>query len=316
MMQSTQLVKPEGLPISSRRASAPSIVPSVAPDLVACGFGVTDTGKMRERNEDQFLIASLARALRVQQSSLQEASVQYADAHGQLLVVADGMGGNAGGAEASALALNAIEDFLLHALKWLFALDGAGKAQGIDVLAELKSAIRRADARVCEAASIHPELRGMGTTLTMAYTHGSELFVTHAGDSRCYLFRGGSLYQLTQDHTLVAEMVRGGVLPPERAATHRLRHIITNVVGGPKLGVRAEVHKSRLEPDDVILLCTDGLTEMVPDSEIAATLRAEGNPRDAAERLVALALEHGGVDNVTVVVSRYERLPPAARDEA
>jgi len=282
-------------------------VPTVAPSLIAWSFGLTDRGKKRATNEDQFLIAALARALCIQQSSLREAPVQYADADGQLLVVADGMGGHAGGAEASALALNAIEDFLLHALKWLFALGASAETERIDVLGELRSALRRADARVCEAASRHPELQGMGTTLTIAYTHGSELFVAHVGDSRCYLYRGGVLYQLTQDHTLVAEMVRNGVLPPERVARHQWRHIITNVVGGPKPGVRAEVHKSSLEPGDVVLLCTDGLTEMVKDDEIAAILRAEQNPRVASERLVGLANERGGVDNVTVVVSRYER---------
>jgi len=311
MMQSPNVTKP-----SQTHPSLCIETRAVAPSLIAWSFGITDLGKQRERNEDQFLIASLARALRVQQSSLHEASVQYADADGQLLVVADGMGGAAGGAEASALALNAIEDFLLNAIKWLFALGGQEQPHGIDVLAELRAALRRADLQVCEVASRHPELRGMGTTLTMAYTHGSELFVAHAGDSRCYLFRGGTLYQLTEDHTLVAEMVRGGVIPAERAASHRLRHIITNVVGGPKPGVRAEVHKSRLEPGDIVLLCTDGLTEMVSDSEISAALQAEHDPRDAAEGLVKLANEHGGVDNVTVVVSRYERAAPAARDEA
>ena len=307
-MQSTNAPNSHIPTLSSFRPEAPAL----APGLIAWSFGLTDRGKKRPTNEDQFLIAALARALCIQQSSLREAPVHYADADGQLLVVADGMGGHAGGAEASALALSAIEDFLLHALKWLFALGAS--AERIDVLGELRSALRRADADVCEAASCHPELQGMGTTLTMAYTHGAELFVAHVGDSRCYLYRGGVLHQLTQDHTLVAEMVRNGVLPPERMAKHQWRHIITNVVGGPKPGIRAEVHKSSLEPGDVVLLCTDGLTEMVKDDEIAAILRAELNPRVASEHLVALANERGGVDNVTVVVSRYERTAPATAE--
>jgi serine/threonine protein phosphatase PrpC len=282
---------------------------SRAPDyepLVARSYGMTDRGRERLENEDQFLIAALARALWVQQSSLHEAAVQYADAEGQLFVVADGMGGHVGGAQASALALSAIEDFLLHSIRWLFALGGTASAD-FDVLGEFKAALRRADAKVCEEASAHPELKGMGTTLTMAYSHGAELFVAHVGDSRCYLFRRGQLHQLTQDHTVVGELVRSGLVPPERAADHQLRHVITNVVGGPKPGVHAEVHKVRLEPEDMLLLCTDGLTEMVADDEITRVLTEERSLRTGANRLVALANERGGVDNITVVVARYDR---------
>src|SRR5262245_18252550 len=197
MMQSTNAPK---IQIPTLPSFCPE-APALAPSLIAWSFGLTDRGKVRPKNEDQFLIAALARALCIQQSSLREDPVQYADADGQLLVVADGMGGHAGGAEASALALNAIEDFMLQPLKGLFALGASAENEKIDVLGELRTALRRADARVCEAASQRPELHGMGTTLTMAYTHGSELFVAHVGDSRCYLFRGGVLYQLTQDHT-------------------------------------------------------------------------------------------------------------------
>src|SRR5262249_31381081 len=184
----------------------------------------------------------------------------------------------AGGAEASALALGAIEDFALNSLRWLFALNGPVEGGQIDALEEFKAALRRADARVCETASRHPELKGMGTTLTMAYGHGTELFLAHAGDSRCYLLRGGVLHQLTRAHTWVQELVDGGVIPAENVHHHDLRHVITNAVGGPSPGVQVEVHKVDLEPGDVVLLCTDGLTEMLPDEDIAAVLRAEPDP--------------------------------------
>jgi protein phosphatase len=281
---------------------------------VVRSFGITDPGKQRPDNEDQVLIASLARALWIQQSSLDQQPVRYASADGQLFVVADGMGGAAGGAEASALAVGAIEDFLLHSIRWLFALNGPVAAGQSDVLEEFRAALRRADARVCETASRHPELKGMGTTLTMAYGHGTELFVAHVGDSRCYLLRGGLLHQLTRDHTWVQEMVERGVLPAADVPEHQLRHLITNAIGGPKAGVQVEVHKLDLEAGDVVLLCTDGLTEMLSDEDIAAVLRQERDPRLACERLVGLANDRGGRDNVTAVVARYER--PASAPEA
>jgi protein phosphatase len=305
----------EATPIGSAGASSQRHGAWREHALVSRSFGLTDRGKVRPANEDQFLIATLARALWIQQSSLPQQPVRYADAEGLLLVVADGMGGVAGGALASALALGAIEDFLLTSLSWLFGLDGPAEGGELEVLEQFEGALRRADARVCDAASRHPELTGMGTTLTMAYAHGSELFVAHVGDSRCYLLRGGGLHQLTRDHTWVQDMVESGVLPPENAPHHELRHIVTNAVGGPRPGVRVEVHKVDLMPGDVLLLCTDGLTEMVPNDDILVVVRDELDPRAACERLVQLANDRGGRDNVTAVVARYERpaTPPPAR---
>lgn len=276
-------------------------------ELVAESFGLTDRGRERATNQDHFLVAALARALWVQQSSLEHHAVPYADAKSHLLVVADGMGGHAGGAEASALALGAIEEFLLTSLRWLFAIEGPVESGGVDVLEEFRATLRRADAYVCDAASRHPELRGMGTTVTMAFGHGSELFVAHAGDSRCYLLRGGALYQVTHDHTLVQHMVEHGALRAEQASQHGLRHVVTNVVGGPNSGVNVEVHKLALRAGDVVLLCTDGLTEMLRDDEIAEVLGTERSARAACERLVKLANDQGGRDNTTAIVTRYER---------
>jgi protein phosphatase len=274
--------------------------------LVSRSFGLTDPGRERPRNEDQFLIATLARALWIEQSSLAQQPVRYADAQGKLFVVADGMGGAAGGAEASALALGTIEDFLLTSLKWLFALDGPPLGGPYDVLEDFRGALRRADARVCDAATIHPELQGMGTTLTMAYAHGAELYLAHVGDSRCYLLRSGALHQLTRDHTWVQELVDRGMIPPESAPHHDLRHVINNVVGGSRPGIQVEVHKLDLYVGDVLLLCTDGLTEMVSDADIARVLGEDRDPHASCEHLVRLANDHGGCDNVTTIVARCE----------
>jgi protein phosphatase len=143
----------------------------------------------------------------------------------------------------------------------------------------------------------------MGTTLTLAFVLENELFVAHVGDSRCYLLRGGLLYRLTRDHTLVAEMVRQGLLDPEEAARHNFRHVITNVVGGADPGVQVEMHELPLEAGDRLLLCSDGLTEMVPEEEILALLGGASDPAAACDRLIERANDHGGRDNVTAVAA-------------
>jgi protein phosphatase len=195
-----------------------------------------------------------------------------------------------------------VEEFLLNALRWLISLDGSEETH---VLHDFKEALRSADACVYAAAANDSGLRGMGTTLTMAYSRDADLFVAHVGDSRCYLLRGGALTQLTHDHTLVQQLVEGGLVQPENASEHMLRHIITNVVGGPSTGVHVEVHRTRLEAGDVILLCTDGLTGMLTDERITAVLQAGLRPREACIELARLANEQGGEDNLTVIVARY-----------
>jgi protein phosphatase len=148
----------------------------------------------------------------------------------------------------------------------------------------------------------------MGTTLTIAWSLGAELFVAHIGDSRVYLSRDGLLCQLTRDHTLAQTLADSGLIAPEEVATHRLRHVLTQAMGSPDMGGKPQVQRLRLADGDRLLLCTDGLTDMVEEGKIAAVL---GRPTSAAETcqaLVDLALEGGGRDNVTVVVGAY-RLP-------
>ena len=273
------------------------------PQLVIRSFGMTDRGRMRANNEDQFLIAELTKALRIQQSSLPQAWIKYADEQGHLFLVADGIGGAPGGEKASALAVKSVEDFLINTLKWFFQLKGVEEEK---VVVEFQDALRRADAKIFREVELHPELEGMGTTMTLAYSVGASVFVVNAGDSRCYLFRQGWLSQLTNDHTLAQDLTRQG-MPP---LTPRDRlvggHRITNAIGGYEPGVRVEVHKLAMEPGDVLLLATDGLTNEVTDEQITTTLAAELEPITACDRLVAQALEHGGHDNVTVIVARYE----------
>jgi PPM family protein phosphatase len=271
--------------------------------------GLTDQGRLRTSNQDQFLIAELAKSMHIAQSSLAQPRTQYGEERGHLLVVADGMGGHAGGEQASALAVVSIEDFALNTLKWFFHLE---EGEGQNVVADLQTAMRDADERVFQEAASHPELRGMGTTVTMAYILGATLFVIHVGDSRGYMLRDGKLYRLTNDHTVAQDLVNQGVLEPEVAAHHPYSHIITNAVGGTTHGLQVEVLKLEIAPGDRLLLCSDGLTDMVTDEGIAAALRDEPDPAAACQRLVSEANAAGGKDNITVVISHIAAAPGAS----
>lgn len=299
---STPLPMESTWPDSTRRTE-PNPVPSTRP-LVTRVFGKSDVGRERAENQDRFLIASPVSTLWRRKSRSQE-PIPFADIDGELFVVADGMGGHAAGAEASTLAVEAVETSLLTTLRGLFsARDDA--PESAEMLDQMTYALRAADARVTAEAARSPEKRDMGTTLTMAYRCGQWLFVVHAGDSRCYLLRGDTLHRITRDHTLVSEMVRRGVLGAAEAERHELRHVVTNAIGGTVPGVRSEGHRLRLQPHDVVLLCTDGLTEMATDHEIRHLLQSEPDPRRACDELLAIANDRGGLDNITVIVARFD----------
>ena len=273
------------------------------PSLTIKTFGITDKGRVRPANEDHFLIAELTKAMRISQTSLPEAKTQFGEERGHLFLVADGMGGHKGGEHASALAILAIQQFTLNTLKWFFE---SNKHEAERVLAEFQTALREADLRVREEAEDHRELKGMGTTVTMAYQLEAQLCIVHVGDSRAYLYRADELHQITRDHTIVADMVRSGAIQQEDAASHRLRHVITNVVGGNEAGVKVEAHAMEVQAGDRLLLCSDGLTEMVTDEAIAAVLQADPEPESVCTTLVAQANEAGGRDNITVLLVRFD----------
>jgi protein phosphatase len=287
------------------RSQEPQTVtqPSTPATFAVRAFGLSDRGKVRKTNEDQFLVATLIKALQVRQTSLPQPRLLHSNDQSHLFLVADGMGGHAGGERASALALHSMEQFVLETFKWFRQCRGRDEDK---VVADFQKAIGQANAIVLAEAAEHPELHGMGTTLTLAYSLNDVLFVAHAGDSRCYLWRGHTLYRVTSDHTLVEEMVRRGHLKQEEAAQHQWRHVVTNAVGGDTAHVQVEVHKVQLEAGDAVLLCSDGLTEMVAEQEIAETLRDEDDPERACRRLVGRANEEGGQDNVTVILARYD----------
>ena len=293
---------------AERQLTDESVMPVSPRPLTVKAYGITDRGKVRTTNEDQFLIAELTKSMRVWQTSLPEPKVQLGEQHAHLFLVADGMGGHRAGERASALAVVAIEQFTLNTFQWFF---GSNDAAAQKILAQFQSALGQADARILEEAAEHPELSGMGTTVTMAYHLGAQLCVVHVGDSRAYMFREGELHRLTEDHTVTADMVRSGTLRPDEVAGHRLRHVITNVVGGQQLGVHVEARALEVHAGDRLLLCSDGLTEMVTNEAIAATLDAEPEPEAAATKLLAQANDGGAPDNITLLIVRFD---PAESD--
>jgi PPM family protein phosphatase len=266
--------------------------------------GVTDRGQLRSKNEDQFAITEVRGVLRVRQSSVTQPEVQVGDQLGHLFIVADGMGGHQAGEVASAMAVAGIENLVLNTIGWLCRLRGEG------VLNELREALRTTDRWLEEAAGGKPELKGMGTTLTMAYLTGRSLYLAHAGDSRCYRWRADKFEQLTQDHTVVARLLSDGAITAEQAAHHSLRNVVMNAVGGGTRGVEPEVHKHAVAPGDRLLLCTDGLTKMLSDDKIAAVVGGPGSPAGKSQLLVDEANRLGGEDNITVVIAHFDESPP------
>jgi protein phosphatase len=294
------------------QTSSDAAVLEARPAFAVQSFGLSDPGQKRDNNEDCFAIAELARTLRVHHTNLPQPGTSLSSHRAYVFLIADGMGGKNAGEVASGLSVATIQDFLLNTLKRFSNLQ-ASEEQG--ALRALQEAICQADSRIFEETAKHPEWEGMGTTLTMAFAVNWRLFVAHAGDSRCYLYSGRKLQQLTQDHTVIAEMTRRGAFSAgDIPARHPWRHVVTNILGGTRQGVRVEVDSLDLDPDDVLLLCSDGLTEMVPEEQIAAVLQEENDPQRACERLIAEANRLGGKDNVTAIVARIS--PPGSVPDA
>ena len=242
-------------------------------DMKIISSGGTDSGKKRSNNEDAFLI----------------------DDRIGLYVVADGIGGSEGGEVASRVAV----DELAKAVAVLVRDAGDSSYEtGSENL--LQQAVPIANNEILQVQAERPELSAMGTTLTTLLLKDKNAFLAHIGDSRAYLLRSGEFRQLTTDHSLVGEQVRQGVITPEQARTSPYRHVITRALGINE-EARTDFAKHPLQRGDCFLLCTDGLTEMVEDAEIAGMLSALP-PREAVQKLLAAANDRGGVDNITAVV--------------
>lgn len=250
----------------------------------------TDLGRVRENNEDKF-------------DYLEPEDVPVLATKGRVYAVADGMGGHSAGQIASEMSLNMF-------IRCYFA-DSSG-----NVTASLQRAVREANGFVVDVARTVPGRSGMGATLTAAVVRDDELFIAQVGDSRCYLLRNNELTQITEDHSWVAEQVRGGVMTLEEAEASPFRNVITRSMGGAP-EVEADVTSVKIEVGDRYLLCSDGLSGMVPAAEIAELL-SQGSPSVAAWNLVERANQYGGKDNVTAFVLHIAEIQdwPSGDEEA
>jgi len=243
-------------------------------------MGKTDTGMVRDHNEDCFLI-------------LPESGIA---------ILADGMGGHLAGEVASAMAIDRAAHYLLNA----FAVSHAAELAAVNGMsfesAALVEAIKAANTAIHDASMSRPEQTGMGTTIVAAVFHDNTLTVAHVGDSRLYRYRSGVLSQVTEDHSMVQELLRRGLMTPEEARTSLNRNLVTRALGIDPL-VEVDVREQQYEDGDLYLLCSDGLNDVLTDEEITAVLaRHPDNMESAVQRLVADVNARGGPDNVSIVM--------------
>jgi protein phosphatase len=268
-------------------------------------------GKVRTNNEDHYMIARFGRVFETIATNLQHGQVPSRfEESAFVMAVADGMGGMAAGEVASSMAITIGANLALSAGQWNLRLN---EREAREMVGRVSRFFRHIDRRLTERAESDPQLSGMGTTLTTAYSVGDDLFLFHVGDSRAYLFRDGGLAQITHDQTLAQALADSGRISAEEVGRHHLRHVLTHALGKGGGEIQAEIQQLRMQDGDRLLLCTDGLTDMVDDAGIAGVLSEVAASDQAGQALIERALEAGGKDNVTVVVARYH-LP--ARDSS
>ncbi|HSE30866.1 MAG TPA: protein phosphatase 2C domain-containing protein [Pyrinomonadaceae bacterium] len=273
----------------------------------------THRGLVRKNNEDHYLIVEFRRSLKTVDTNLDEALLERSyELGGYGMIVADGMGGMAGGEVASSMALTRLVELVVDTPDWFMSLNPPDHAE--TVLQRMTERFMNVDEALKGRAQNDRSLLGMGTTLTVAGVLGSDLIVGHIGDSRAYLLRESKLDQITSDHTLAQALIDAGITKPEEPASRSMRHVLTAALGAMGKSVEPEMHRLELAAGDQVLLCTDGLTEMVADSLITSVLREAGSVKRACIDLVDLALAAGGLDNITVIVARFAS--PTASDQS
>jgi len=245
-------------------------------------YGLSDKGLSRKHNEDSF----------------------YADKDLGLFVVADGMGGHSAGDVASSMAVEALSGYIRKSCAGGDPLIGRSDSGPSDASNRLVSGIRLANQVVCEAAKNNPSWKGMGTTIVAALVDGNRVSVAHAGDSRAYLVRSATISQLTDDHSVVAERIRKGLMSREEAEGSGIRNLITRALGNDE-ALEVDVTEIDIMDGDRLLLCSDGLSTMVADDEVLLIMANDNAPESACRRLVAAANNHGGKDNITVVAAFF-----------
>lgn len=237
----------------------------------------SDIGKIRENNEDTFYVSK--------------------DIKVPLYLVADGMGGHKAGEIASSMAIDIIEKNFTNL-----------KNKSIDedkIIKLIKKSIEEANTKIYLKSIGNKQLKGMGTTITLAYILKNKIYLGHVGDSRAYLIKDEDIYQITEDHSFVNELLKSGSITKEEAKTHPKKNMITRAVGSSSI-IEMDLMVKKYDKNDILILCSDGLTNMVTDSEILETLKSEYDVQKSCEILVDLANDNGGRDNITVVAIKLD----------
>lgn len=271
-------------------------------------FGKSDLGRARDHNEDTFLVADLTH----KRASLHpEVRRHVVGPRGSLFMVADGMGGAAAGEVASAMA----SDLIYQHMITVWADDP--ELTGPRFAFRLREAVEQANERIHEYTVEHPDVKGMGTTVTAAGVFASDLYLTQIGDSRGYLVRNGRAIQLTKDQSLMQRLVDAGELTEEEAEVSERRNIILQALG-PDPRVKVDLTYQPLRRGDVVVICSDGLSGQVKRDEIAAIVAESPDLQQVCSRLIDLANQRGGPDNITAIAARFEGegLPESGGDEA
>ena len=264
---------------------------------------LTHQGRVRDNNEDHFLVTKATRALETMTTSLPAGDVPArADEVNYVMVVADGMGGHAAGEMASRLAISALVGLALDIPDWIFWVDAE---HAPEMERRAREAVQQVGSLLVQRGRQDASLRGMGSTLTAARSYGRDLLIVHVGDSRAYLLRAGHLERLTRDHTYAQMLIDTGQVSANDVMLSGVRHILVNALGGSVEHVAVDVDLLRLEDGDRLLLCSDGLTDCVDDTTIAAMLDGALPSSDICQRLVDLALDRGGRDNITAIVASF-----------
>lgn len=268
-------------------------------------FGMSEKGPVRANNEDHFLLVRVGRAVETVQTNLSEAETlpgELFEESGYGMVLADGVGGEAAGEIASRQAIYTLLSLALHTPDWQFRW---GPKERNTVMWRMKDRFRRINDALLRNARTDPAVTGMCTTMTAAVIHGNGLIIGHIGDSRAYLLRNGKLIRLTRDHTLGERLVEDGTHTPNDPLVLGLRGLLLKALGATEGECEPDVYDSLLENKDHLLLCTDGLTDMVDDVQIETIMNEASSAESACRALVDRALSNGGRDNVTVIVARY-----------
>src|SRR5215471_362407 len=281
-------------------ARSPGISAKVKVEIAS----LSHQGLVRTNNEDSFLVTTMERRMRTLMTNLpsDQISRDYAEI-AYAMAVADGMGGSAAGEVASRTALATLVDLVIATPDWIMRLD---EERTTEVLRRADERMKKLAGALNEAAANNPQLSGMGTTLTLAASLGADLLVAHVGDSRAYLFTEGQLIRLTKDQTMAQLLADLGVISVDELSKHHSRHVLTSAISATDAKVEVELHHLYLANGDQLLLCSDGLTEMVTDNYIKAVLTQNKKVDESCQALVDGALAGGGTDNVTVILARYE----------